>query len=895
MKKLNYILISLLAIAGFGSFVFGAPPYTLMRTILPEIDNTYDLGTTTRRWQNLNAVNVSSTAGLFGVITSTNAHFLFPPTVSADRVYNSNHQLTDVAYVDRAVSSLGQRFYMLDTASGVSTYKLTTTTPNGTNQSYTANNLVNNQFVMGWISPEDGTPTKLIAGIYDWVFFTNQSGGAGKQNLRLYWTLVERKADNSEIVIATSTMSDILGTSIQSEDIFLNLNSDYTPDTGSRIIGKIYADVSGAGASPSVTLYYEGDYDSHWEIPTNLEILDTLYVPYTGANSNVNLGVYNLTASGLVSTYTTTTKLFVTKEAGISIVVGGSATNPTPISFYANNNFDNYYGGIDMQNNNQFYLVHTNTLALGTPVGVVLNIGSITDERTIQFQDRDGTLAYLDDIIAGGGYWTDNGTALIPATSTRNVSTTGFFSGGFESIFGTATEYLKFSSTTISGDNYPSIYAQSDNGVSNVLVIEENLILKSAINNPYIAFINESSGSSNVFTINDDGLLSLGGFSALTIATSSSGFKEAFIASGSLLGATSEGDKICTIYKNGAGTGVGALKKVGATCGNISTIGANWVGGVTIEVFAETTAGGYYPQALTVIDARPDTIAFYNGTSTRYWQMETLDLGGLGKYPMLAAYSDGFLGNAGAIANSLIIYDKSGDDSMELSFSADDLSSIGQLVYDATLDMFTIQELNGAEAHLVLTGDLAVDGTGTSTFATNVDINGLLDVDRLVVGTATSTFAGDVSISGSFTNKKILFTETEYGGVDNPYIITETQNLLVSDYITLLDTGTGYPGFAFSSSTYENLLYMDSADGVFYFQGEGFNFNNNVIIPTTSCGTLGTDANGAIICNDLAGMFGGTAELEARIAELEKMIKKQSFIEKIINFIKLWTKNLKLN
>jgi uncharacterized coiled-coil protein SlyX len=41
-------------------------------------------------------------------------------------------------------------------------------------------------------------------------------------------------------------------------------------------------------------------------------------------------------------------------------------------------------------------------------------------------------------------------------------------------------------------------------------------------------------------------------------------------------------------------------------------------------------------------------------------------------------------------------------------------------------------------------------------------------------------------------------------------------------------------------------------------------------------------------------MFGGdrVAELEARITELENMIKKQeSFIDKIINLIKIWTKN----
>jgi hypothetical protein len=87
---------------------------------------------------------------------------------------------------------------------------------------------------------------------------------------------------------------------------------------------------------------------------------------------------------------------------------------------------------------------------------------------------------------------------------------------------------------------------------------------------------------------------------------------------------------------------------------------------------------------------------------------------------------------------------------------------------------------------------------------------------------------------------------------------------------------------------------MDSSDGLMYLEGAtGYVFDNDLSIPITSCGTLGTDSNGVIVCNDMAGMFGGTAELEARITELENMIKKQeSIIQKIINLIKsLWTKN----
>jgi len=55
--------------------------------------------------------------------------------------------------------------------------------------------------------------------------------------------------------------------------------------------------VSGSGNAPSVTLYYEGDSDCHWEIPVNTEILDNSYVNVTG---DTMTGTLNLPSNGLV-------------------------------------------------------------------------------------------------------------------------------------------------------------------------------------------------------------------------------------------------------------------------------------------------------------------------------------------------------------------------------------------------------------------------------------------------------------------------------------------------------------------------------------------------------------------------------------------------------------------
>ena len=193
--------------------------------------------------------------------------------------FSLNHQLVDKEYVDSAVTSLGARYYMYDTADAP--YKLCSLSPSADpEQTYTKEDLIDDDYLMGWISPIDGTPTKLIAGVYSWRIIAEKT--AGTRTLRLYWTLVERKADTSEVVIATSISSNLITAKAQFAP-YLVLSADYTPTVGSRIVGKIHADVGTSGNAPTCVLYYEGISDSHWQIPTNTEILTTIFVPYVGA------------------------------------------------------------------------------------------------------------------------------------------------------------------------------------------------------------------------------------------------------------------------------------------------------------------------------------------------------------------------------------------------------------------------------------------------------------------------------------------------------------------------------------------------------------------------------------------------------------------------------------
>jgi len=215
-------------------------------------------------------------------------------------------ELQDAAtknYVDNAVTSLGVRYYMTDTDDATG-YKLTSLDiPTGTTQSYTKGSLSDGDYIMGWISATGEAPDKLIKGVYNWHIYAEKTGGT--KDLRLYWELVERKSDNSEVVIATSGMSNLI-TDKSSYIVTIVLSDDYQQASDSRIVGKIYARVEGGGSAPEITIYYEGDEDSHWEIPANNEIFQNIFVPYEDAKQDVDLGSKDLTTTGTLTAGTLT-------------------------------------------------------------------------------------------------------------------------------------------------------------------------------------------------------------------------------------------------------------------------------------------------------------------------------------------------------------------------------------------------------------------------------------------------------------------------------------------------------------------------------------------------------------------------------------------------------------
>ena len=208
----------------------------------------------------------------------------------------SLHDATTKLYVDRAVTSLGAAYYMTDNTDTETGYKLCSLSPPSASESFIeVSNLTDNQLIGEWISSPDETPARLLKGIFNWYVTLEKTGGT--RSLRVYWKLYAHSG-STETEIAQSADSNEIDGKV-SYVVPLVLTNDYILSSGSRIVGKLYARVEGTGAAPTIRVYYQGDTASRWETPANSETFRKIFVPYSGAVDNVNLGSKQLTAETL--------------------------------------------------------------------------------------------------------------------------------------------------------------------------------------------------------------------------------------------------------------------------------------------------------------------------------------------------------------------------------------------------------------------------------------------------------------------------------------------------------------------------------------------------------------------------------------------------------------------
>ncbi len=184
---------------------------------------------------------------------------------------------------------------------------------------------------------------RLVAGLYDCHFHVSRSV-SGTRTVTLYYELYRYETDSTQTPLGTSEIITIT-TTPTGRDTHLELTSEVILDVTDRIIVKWWATVTGVGgANPTVTIDTGGANNSHFSVLINPIDLTSIFVPYTGAENDVDLGVHNLTVGNGNTVGTTTYKwLFDETNGDISTTakVGiGTTTIPHGGVGYAKFAFD---------------------------------------------------------------------------------------------------------------------------------------------------------------------------------------------------------------------------------------------------------------------------------------------------------------------------------------------------------------------------------------------------------------------------------------------------------------------------------------------------------------------------------------------------------------------------
>ncbi len=240
-----------------------------------------------------NQVNVANAAGSITLSTPQDIHtgasnFIVAggsfTGVFSGVIPTAGVHLATKEYVDLSVVAL-KDYWLSDTASGSHNLMYPMETGGAESTEQTAAMPVNDDQLMFTYITEAEEPGMLKArsGLYG--LHTHLKVDTGDRDVVVYWTLTKVDADgtSNETLLLTSELSGQLTDSTASYEIHGNLSAGVNLDVTSRLILKIYANVSGTGNNAQVTIYMEGNHDCHFsvQVPSSVwqnqsDILDAI-------------------------------------------------------------------------------------------------------------------------------------------------------------------------------------------------------------------------------------------------------------------------------------------------------------------------------------------------------------------------------------------------------------------------------------------------------------------------------------------------------------------------------------------------------------------------------------------------------------------------------------------
>lgn len=336
----------------------------------------------------------------FTSLTTTNLGLLSAATSTAGNCLQSDANGTITNAPCPSASAI--QFYFYSTSSSIAGYKTMTQPEQSGSVNYvTSTSVTNNQLLMSWITPTS-SPNLTFIPSGQHVIHIHAYQSAGTKTSQLYAQIYKRDVSGTETLLGTTPVGSIL-TSVEADNsLSTNLNATSTLATD-RLVVKIYASVSGGGSAPDVVIGFSDATGAGYRLPSS-GATNLVFVPYTGATQNLDMGVYGVSSTALTSTYAlftgvTTTNLNVSSQLTTPLTVGSVA--------FAGTN-----GILSQDNANFFYNSATHKLGLGTTTpGYQVDswgnfAGGFTNERITNASTNAnayGTINLQNDIGASGG------------------------------------------------------------------------------------------------------------------------------------------------------------------------------------------------------------------------------------------------------------------------------------------------------------------------------------------------------------------------------------------------------------------------------------------------------------------------------------------------------------
>jgi len=177
-----------------------------------------------------------------------------------------------IDFVNASLAASTLNLFLTDTASSEVSgyYEMLFTETGASGSSLTANSVSDGDLLWSFISPEFDVADQLSAGLYVISLWAEQDSN---KTVTLTAKLYKRDSGGTETLLLETSTSDEIQKNIKTQIIMSGfLENDEAISSTDRVVLKIYANVSGGGGDPNITIYMEGTDDSRIaiRIPTSV-------------------------------------------------------------------------------------------------------------------------------------------------------------------------------------------------------------------------------------------------------------------------------------------------------------------------------------------------------------------------------------------------------------------------------------------------------------------------------------------------------------------------------------------------------------------------------------------------------------------------------------------------